>query len=148
MEIGCVSETGTNLDGVDGLLKTDYENQLSENQRVIEERTNQYVDYEINKYEMWADDQLVPLQKEVMELSREHDALRRQIRKEHNATVKLQLKKDEMQMSRLLSQKRAKMYAMEDEYRDKVDKMTDKLQNAMNNEIHSEVMFRFKWHIM
>ena len=37
---------------------------------------------------------------------------------------------------------------MEDEYRDKVDKMTDKLQNAMNNEIHSEVMFRFKWHIM
>ena len=70
------------------------------------------------------------------------------IKKEHNATVKLQLKKDEMQMSRLLSQKRAKMYAMEDEYRDKVDKMTDKLQHAMNNEIHSEVMFRFKWHIM
>ena len=147
LEIGCVSETGTNLDGVDGLLKTDYENQLSENQQMIEERTNQYVDYEINKYEMWADDQLVPLQKEVMELSREHDALCRQIRKEHNATVKLQLKKDEMQMSRLLSQKRAKMYAMEDEYRDKVDKMTDKLQNAMNNVVHSEVMFRFRWHI-
>ena len=70
------------------------------------ERTNQYVDYEINKYEMWADDQLVPLQKEVMELSREHDALRRQIRKEHNATIKLQLKKEEMQMSRNLNPKR------------------------------------------
>lgn len=148
LEIGCVDETETKLDALDDIFKADYDNQLSENQRVIEERTNQYVDYEINKYEMWADDQLVPLQKEVMELSREHDALRRQIRKEHNATVKLQLKKDEMQMSRLLSQKRAKMYAMEDEYRDKVDKMTDKLQNAMNNEIHSEVMFRFKWHIM
>lgn len=148
LEIGCVDETETKLDTLDDIFKADYDNQLSENQRVIEERTNQYVDYEINKYEMWADDQLVPLQKEVMELSREHDALRRQIRKEHNATVKLQLKKDEMQMSRLLSQKRAKMYAMEDEYREKVDKMTDKLQNAMNNMIHSEVMFRFRWHIM
>ena len=148
LEIGCVDETETKLDALDDIFKADYDNQLSENQQKIQERTNQYVDYEINKYEMWADDQLVPLQKEVMELSREHDALRRQIRKEHNATVKLQLKKDEMQMSRLLSQKRAKMYAMEDEYRDKVDKMTDKLQNAMNNEIHSEVMFRFKWHIM
>lgn len=147
LEIGCVDETETKLDALDDIFKADYDNQLSENQRVIEERTNIYVDYEINKYEMWADDQLVPLQKEVMELSREHDALRRQIRKEHNATVKLQLKKDEMQMSRLLSQKRAKMYAMEDEYRDKVDKMTDKLQNAMNNVIHSEVMFRFRWHI-
>ena len=148
LEIGCADVTETKLDALDDIFKADYDNQLSEHQRVIEERTNQYVDYEINKYEMWADDQLVPLQKEVMELSREHDALRRQIRKEHNATVKLQLKKDEMQMSRLLSQKRAKMYAMEDEYRDKVDKMTDKLQHAMNNEIHSEVMFRFKWHIM
>lgn len=49
---------------------------------------------------------LIPLQKEVMELSREHDALRRQIRKEHNATIKLQLKKEEMQMSRNLNQKR------------------------------------------
>ena len=147
LEIGCADVTETKLDALDDIFKADYDNQLSENQRVIEERTNQYVDYEINKYEMWADDQLVPLQKEVMELSREHDALRRQIRKEHNATVKLQLKKDEMQMSRLLSQKRAKMYAMEDECHDKVDKMTDKLQHAMNNEIHSEVMFRFRWHI-
>ena len=49
---------------------------------------------------------LIPLQKEVMELSREHDALRRQIRKEHNATIKLQLKKEEMQMSRNLNPKR------------------------------------------
>ena len=147
LEIGCVDETETKLDALDDIFKADYDNQLSENQRIIQERTNQYVDYEINKYEMWADDQLVPLQKEVMELSREHDALRRQIRKEHNATVKLQLKKDEMQMSRLLSQKRAKMYAMEDECHDKVDKLTDKLQHEMNNEIHSEVMFKFRWHI-
>ena len=147
-EIGCVDERVTNLEDLDVLFKADYENQLSENQMVIEERTNQYVDYEINKYEMWADDQLVPLQKEVMELSREHDALRRQIRKEHNATIKLQLKKEEMQMSRNLNQKRARMYALEDEYKDKVDEMTEKLQKEVNIKIHSEVMFRFKWHII
>ena len=91
---------------------------------------------------------LIPLQKEVMELSREHDALRRQIRKEHNATIKLQLKKEEMQMSRNLNQKRARMYALEDEYKDKVDEMTEKLQKEVNIKIHSEVMFRFKWHII
>ena len=148
MEIGCVDERVTNLEDLDILFKADYENQLSEKQRVIEERTNQYVDYEINKYEMWADDQLIPLQKEVMELSRLHDALRRQMRKEHNATIKLQLKKEEMQMSRNLNQKRARMYALEDEYKDKVDEMTEKLQKEVNIKIHSEVMFRFKWHII
>ncbi|MBP3516978.1 MAG: DEAD/DEAH box helicase [Parabacteroides sp.] len=148
LEIECVNETETNLDVADDLFKAEYEKQLLENQQIIEERTNQYVDYEINKYEMWADDQLVPSQKEVMELSREHDALRRQIRKEHNATIKLQLKKEENQISRLLSHKRVQMYAMEDEYHDKVDKMTEKLQSEMKNVIHSKVMFRFKWHIM
>ena len=148
LEIGCVSETETMLDSVDALLKPDYEKQLIENQQIIEERTNQHIDYEINKYEMWADDQLVPLQKEVIELSREHDALRRQIRKEHNASIKLQLKKEENIKSKLLSKKRAQMYALEDEYRDKVDIMTEKLQKEMTNEIKSEIMFRFKWHIV
>ena len=37
---------------------------------------------------------------------------------------------------------------MEDEYRDKVDAMTEKLQNEMKNELKSETMFRFKWHIV
>ena len=40
------------------------------------------------------------------------------------------------------------MYALEDEYRDKVDIMTEKLQKEMTNEIKSEIMFRFKWHIV
>ena len=51
---------------------------------------------------MWAEDQLVPLRKEVMELSREHDVLRRQIRKEHNAAVKLQLKKKKTKKQKFL----------------------------------------------
>ena len=81
-------------------------------------------------------------------MSREHDALRRQIRKEHNASVKLELKKEENIKSKLLSKKRAQLYAMEDEYRDKVDAMTEKLQNEMKNELKSVTMFRFKWHIV
>lgn len=148
LEIGCVNEAIINLNASDDIFKADYEKQLFENQKVIEERTNQFVDYEINKYEMWADDQLVPLQNEVIELSREHDALRRQIRKEHNASVKLELKKEENIKSKLLSKKRAQLYAMEDEYRDKVDAMTEKLQNEMKNELKSVTMFRFKWHIV
>ena len=96
---------------------------------------------------MWAEDQLVPLRKEVMELSREHDALRRQIRKEHNASTKLQLKKEENLKSKALNQKRAKLFQMEDEYNDKVDSMTSKLQSSMENQISSDVLFRFRWTI-
>ena len=82
-----------------------------------------------------------------MELSREHDALRRQIRKEHNASVKLQLKKEENLKSKALNQKRAKLFQMEDEYNNKVDSMTSKLQSSMENKVSSNIMLRFTWTI-
>ena len=83
-----------------------------------------------------------------MELSREHDALRRQIRKEHNATQKLQLKKKESSLAKRLHAKRSQLLSMEDEYMDKVDEMTDRLQKSMRNNVNTEVLFRMKWTII
>ena len=145
LELDCLSQQETSLTSQDGLFKEDYDRQLASYKFKVDERTNEYVDYEINKYEMWAEDQLVPLRKEVMELSREHDVLRRQLRKEHNAAAKLQLKKEENVMSKALNQKRTKLLQMEDEYNDKVDSMTDRLQASMENEIKSSIFCRFKW---
>ena len=136
------------MSGSDSKFKENLDNQLSQYTDDIEKRTNEYVDYEINKYESWADDQLVPLRNEVIELSREHDALRRQIRKEHNAAQKIQLKKDEIAIEKKLNIKRAQLLSMEDEYMDKVDEMTERLQKAMKNNVETTVMFRFKWAIV
>lgn len=147
IELDCTYKDCKSLDVQDTMLKDDYEKQLAQYMDKEEAKTNEYVDYEINKYEMWAEDQLVPLKKEVIELSREYDSLRRQIRKEHNAAQKLQLKKEENQKGRILNQKRAKLFELEDEYADKVDKMTDKLQQSMKNQFSSSVMFRFRWSI-
>ncbi len=147
LEIDCVESKNIHLPAINELLKRNIEEQLSELQINIDNKTNEFVDFEITKYEMWADDQLVPLRKEVMEISRDCDALRRQIRKEHNATTKIQLKRVENQKSRLLNQKRSKLLLMEDEYSDKVDKMTDRLQASMENNISSELLFRFRWTI-
>ena len=147
LELDCLSQQDSNLATLDDIFKEEYEEQLNGYKFQVEERTNEYVDYEINKYEMWAEDQLVPLRKEVMELNKEHEALRRQIRKEHNASVKIQLKKEENTKAKLLSKKRAQLFQLEDEYADKVDSMTSKLQSSMENSISSKIMFRLKWTI-
>lgn len=147
LELDCVSEKGTDFTSFDLIFKNEYEKQLGDYRQRIDERTNEYVDYEINKYEMWAEDQLVPLRKEVKELRREHDALRRQIRKEHNASAKIQLKKEENQKAKSLNQKKAKLFQMEDKYNDEVDSMTNRLQSSMENTISSNIMFRFRWTI-
>ena len=133
------------IDDAEAVFKDEFEKQFLLYTDKLETKTNEYVDYEITKYEMWAEDQLIPLRKEVMDLSREHDALRRQIRKEHNASIKLQMKKEENMKGKLLSQKRAILFDMEDEYADKVDKMTDKLQLSMKNSTTSSVWFKFRW---
>ena len=147
LELDCLGQRDSSLAALDDMFKEEYEEQLNGYKLQVEERTNEYVDYEINKYEMWAEDQLVPLRKEVMELNKEHEALRRQIRKEHNASVKIQLKKEENTKAKLLSKKRAQLFQLEDEYADKVDSMTSKLQSSMENSITSKIMFRLRWTI-
>ena len=148
LELECLNYEESSVGNLEELFKDNYEMQLIRYTEKLEAQTNEYVDYEITKYEMWAEDQLVPLRKEVMDLSREHETLRRQIRKEHNASVKLQLKKEENQKGKLLNQRRAKLFAMEDEYADKVDNMTEKLQRSMQNKVDSSIMFKFKWEIV
>lgn len=147
LELDCLGQRDSSLAALDDMFKEEYEEQLNGYKLQVEERTNEYVDYEINKYEMWAEDQLEPLRKEVMELNKEHESLRRQIRKEHNASVKIQLKKEENTKAKLLSKKRAQLFQLEDEYADKVDSMTSKLQSSMENSITSKIMFRLRWTI-
>ena len=147
LELDCLNHQSIKFDGCEQVFKDELEKQLTKFKVSLDKKTNEYVDYEIMKYEMWADDQLVPLRKEVMELNREYEALRRQIRKEHNAATKINLKKEENQKAKLLKQKRSKLLSIEDEYADKVDEMTDRLQASMVNNIISKLMFRFKWTI-
>jgi ERCC4-related helicase len=147
LDTECIGSESGELLLPDGPLQSNYERQLNNLVEKVDTRTNDYVDFEITKYEMWADDQLVPLQKKVIELSREHDALKRQIRKERTAATKLHLKKEENKLAKLLSQKRSELYRAEDEYTAKVDEMTERLQASMQNRIDSKVMFRFRWTI-
>lgn len=147
LELECINYKILPLSSIEEKFEEEFSKRLKSYKDKIDDRTNNYVDYEITKYEMWADDQLVPLRNEVMTLNKEYEAIRRQIRKEHNAATKLQLKKDESQKSKLLRQKRSKLMMLEDEYNDKVDDMTERLQKSMLNHIDSSVMFRFKWEI-
>lgn len=93
LELDCIKDLNVKLQSIEEEFKNDFDRQLINYKAQVDDRTNVYVDYEINKYELWADDQLHPLRKEVEDLSKECDVLRRQIRKEHNAASKVQLKK-------------------------------------------------------
>jgi hypothetical protein len=59
----------------------------------------------------------------------------------------LQLKKEESVLAKKLHSKRSQLLSMEDEYMDKVDEMTERLQKSMKNSVECNVLFRFNWTI-
>lgn len=113
----------------------------------VNARMEEFADYEIEKYESWSDDQLVPLQNQVVEVRKEKDAVHRQIRKERNIKEKLLLKKQETQLADKLTKIQRNLFDMEDEYNKKVDKMTNKLLNSLESKFDKKVLFSIKWRI-
>lgn len=129
-------------------IAEDFETKLEKYKKDLDERTSEYANYEIEKFEAWSDDRLVPLQNEVIELRKEKDSIHRQFRKEFDAKTKLLLKRQELELDNKLRKKQKEMFDLEDEYHQQVDDMTSKLLNAMQNEVESSMMFKFKWEIV
>lgn len=50
-------------------------------------------------------------------------------------------------MAKSLYKLREKLFQLEDEYMDKVDVMTEKIQESMENHISSHLLFGFRWTI-
>jgi ERCC4-related helicase len=132
---------------VEDSLSGDFEEQLNKLKSKVTDQTEDFVSYEIDKYQAWAEDQVYALENEVIALRHEDEALKRQIRKERKASVKLQLQEEESKKAKMLRQKQRELYDRQDENEEKVDEMTRKLRHAMDNHYETEVLFRFRWTI-
>ena len=147
LETNPLSETKWNGDIAEASLSKEYEQHLYELKQDVYSKSEEYVSFEIDKYQAWAEDQVYSLENEVIALRKEDDALKRQIRKERNAKFKLELQENEAKIAKQLRQKQRQLFDMEDECADKVDAMTVKLRVAMTNHYDTSTFIRFRWHI-
>lgn len=113
----------------------------------LSERTNEYIVFEIDKFESWSEDIIYKLQEDVIELRKEHENIKRQIRKERVAKIKLALKEQEVKMARTLRQKQQELFKKQDDCDLQIDILTEKLRKSMENKTKVELMFCFKWKI-
>lgn len=113
----------------------------------LSERTNEYIVFEIDKFESWSEDLIFRLQEEVIELRKSHENIKRQIRKERIAKVKLALKEQEVKLARQLRSKQQELFTRQDECDKQVDELTEKLRKSMENQTKVELMFAFNWRI-
>lgn len=132
------------MEKVSSILKE----RMKQHKDKVNARTEEYANYEIEKYEAWSDDQLVPLQKQIIDIRKEKDELHKQLRKERNVKNKLLMKKQELLLADKLSKMQRHLFEMEDEYRQNVDKMTEKMLAALDNHFESHILFALKWSII
>lgn len=147
LEANPISEDKWNGDNAENSLFEEYENHLYELKQDVYNKSEEYVNFEIDKYQAWAEDQVYSLENEVIALRKEDEALKKQIRKERNAKLKLELQENESKIAKQLRQKQRLLFDMEDECADKVDAMTVKLRVAMTNHYDTSTLMRFRWHI-
>jgi len=111
----------------------------------INARMEEFANNEIEKYELWANDQLVPLQNQIIEIRKEKDALHKQVRKERNVKEKLLLKKKETLLADKLTKIQRSYFDMEDEYNKDVDQMTTKLLESLECKYGKQLLFSVRW---
>lgn len=131
----------------DSSVVSELETKLEKLKENLSERTNEYIVFEIDKFESWAEDLIYKLQEEVIELRKEHENIKRQIRKERIAKVKLALKEQEVRLARQLRIKQQELFEKQDDCDRQVDQLTEKLRRSMENQSKVELMFCFRWNI-
>ena len=129
----------------DASFAEELETKLTKLKGSLSERTNEYIVFEIDKFESWSEDVIFKLQEEVIALRKEHENIKRQIRKERVAQVKLALKEQEVKIARLLRVKQQELFDKQDDCDRQVDELTEKLRKSMENQTKVELMFSFKW---
>lgn len=134
---------------LDADFRGDFEHQLQvevQNYRsIVEERTQGYVMREVELYESWADDQIIPLENEVVALRRELDSLRRRSRKETNAFQKLELLQQIKEIDALHKKRYHTFMLKQEEKEKKEDELIIKLKASLKYDVKFEKVFLVKW---
>ena len=129
-------------------MKEEFSNQLRKIREVVDTQTNEFTNYEIDKYQAWSEDQLFNLNSEVIELRRELDAVKRLIRKESNASKRLTMVEEEKKLTKKWRNKQTQFFEKQDECDDKLDNMIKALRSSMDNQFNTSLLFKFRWKII
>lgn len=125
-----------------------FKKRLTEYRDKLKARNDEFAAFEIEKYESFYHDKLVPMENEIKDIRHRYDDIRKTIRRTSDIRQKLLLKRQETELSRELSAKLDEYHKQRDKYNSDVDEMTEKLLVSMENNIEYSKMFQLRWRIV
>lgn len=148
MELPSTAKNSASIsDDMDNSLDHEFKESLHEYQAELKSRTDHQIEYEIEKFESWEEDQSQPLEDEIIALRREAEATHRQWRKDTNYAAKAQLLVTERDLKRKIALKMDELSRLKDEYEERVDAMAERLQKAVENKVSWDKVIAFRWNL-
>lgn len=129
-------------------LNAAFKDILSEYKKDLAERMQTYLNAEIDKLYAWADDNMYPLEDEVISLRKQLQANRRAARKATSTSERIELKRIEMSLSKKLNDAQIKCNEARDYYNAKSEEQIVSLEKSMVNSVSAEEMFILRWTIL
>ena len=129
-------------------LEACFEEELSNYKAALKDRTQQYINEEVDALYDWADENMYPIENEVIRLRKELESNRRASKKAVKIEEKLELKKTETTLRKALAEKQAKFDELRDYYDRKSEEQIESLTKAMDSTVQSDVLFLFRWKII
>ena len=129
-------------------LDREFEQSLHSYEQELESRMNEYLNIEIDKLSAWADDNVYPMEKAVRVARQQLQDVRRTLRKPLSVSEKLDLRKQELNLSQKLREAEKKWYEAQDYYEEKAGEQIKLLEKSLNSSISSEQMFIVRWSIV
>ena len=130
---------------VEEQLNDAFEETLKEYKADLADRIQTYLNAEIDKLYAWADDNMYPLEDEVVLLRRQRDALRRSARKSSSPSERVELKRQEIAMSKKLSEAQAKCEEARAYYNAKSEEQIEAVEKSLKSNVTSELFFIVRW---
>lgn len=129
-------------------LNGEFKQTLSNYKKELAERMQSYLNIEIDKLYAWADDNMYPLEDEVIALRKQLQANRREARKATLASDRIELKRAEMSLAKRLAEAQDKCNQAREYYNTKSEEQIEFLEKSLENTVSSEEMFILRWTIV
>lgn len=111
----------------------------------ITARNKDFINEESTKISRWAEDQTFAVEQEIRDTKRQIKERERQFRSETDATHQLQLQRDIQALQRLQRQKRAELFAVEDEIERRRDALISRIEASLDRTVTESTLFRINW---
>lgn len=146
MELKALSQKECSIsEDVRVTLSSRFASELERYKEELAQRSQEYLNMEIDNLYAWADENLYPMEEEVGRIRKALEANRRMVKKVRTTIERFELKKEETTLRKKLTEKMEECEKMRDYYDSQSEQQIKAMEKALESCVTEKIEFVFRW---